>query len=336
MKVLLPRMSTGPGGVRRFSTEMVKEFTNLLGCDPSLVYLHPADWGNGWRHRTSMAVTAGRLMAYSTPEPTFACFHIGWNGRGTAPLVGFVHDLRGPKALDQTEGGGRAAMLRRVPPLQRSSIRSWDTVAVPSPHVADDVLFLWPKARVECIGEGIDHLPRPPAVRAENRRSIVVIGGAMPHKRTDLGLAAALSLSRRVGADRIWVLGQPSQSLVAAGRVERVVTDEDWSRALSEARVAIATSSYEGFGLAVGEAVHARVPVVYAKESRLDWVVGGAGLASDPNVASVADAGVALWGQPGRYTTMASEQSRRFTWRSTASRALRLLGYDAASIGSII
>lgn len=331
MKVLLPRMSTGPGGVRRFSTEMLREFTSLLGHDPTLVYLHPADWGTGWRDRTSAAVHAVRSMAYARPEPTFACFHIGWNGRGTAPLVGFVHDLRGPKGLELGQDRGRAALLRRVPILQRSSIRSWDIIAVPSPHVADDVQFLWPRARVECIGEGIDHLARPPMASAASRHSIVVVGGAMPHKRTDVGVAAARELRSRVDATRIWVLGELDPGRSAERGVQRVVTDEDWSRALSEARLAIAPTAYEGFGLGVGEAVHAGVPVVYAKDSGLDWVVGGAGLASDPGAASMADIGAAIWDQPERYIAKTFEQSQRFSWRSTASHALRLLGYDVGA-----
>ena len=328
MRVLLPRMSTGPGGVKRFSTEMVREFAGLLGRDPSLVHLHPADWGAGWRQRTSMAAHAVHSMAFARPEPTFACFHIGWNGRGTAPLVGFVHDLRGPRELDGGEDTGRAALLRRVPPLQRSSIRSWDTVAVPSPHVADDVQFLWPKARVECIGEGIDHLPRPPAGDRGNRNSIVVVGGAMLHKRTDLGLAAAIVLRDLVDATQIWVLGEPSSDLLTRSGAHRVVADEDWVQALSEARVAIAPTAYEGFGLAVGEAVHAGVPVVYARDSGLDWLVGGAGLAGDADTVALAEIGAEIWERSEWFAQMTCKQAEQFTWRSTASQALHLLGYD--------
>ena len=329
VKVLLPRMSTGPGGVKRFSEEMVRQFRELTQTEPTLVHLHPADWDGGSRARARKAWSALTLSCIRQREPTFACFHVGWKSPVTVPLVGFVHDLRGPLTGGK-QTVGRAELLRSVPRLQRISIRSWDVVCVPSPHVADDIAFLWPTATVECIGEGIDHLALAAPSDGSPRNSIVVIGGRMPHKRTDLGLEAARQVAMNAAVDRIFVIGEPS-GVQAAPDYTKVTSDDDWVAALARARVAIAPTAYEGFGLAVGEALHAGVPVVYAKGSGLDWVVGGAGLSTTPAEGHMAEAALSIWNNAASRVPQTEVQAQRFTWRNTATNALTLLGCSAAT-----
>jgi glycosyltransferase involved in cell wall biosynthesis len=327
MKVLLPRMSTGPGGVKRFTEEMVRQFRLLTQTEPTLVHLHPADWDGGSRTRVYEAWSALQLSSFRQREPTFACFPVGWKSPATDPLVGFVHDLRGPMAAVGSSAD-RSERLSAVPRLQRMSIRSWDVVCVPSPHVADDVAFLWPTATVECIGEGIDHLPCPP--REQSRDSLVVIGGRMPHKRTDLGLDVARKVAKQVAVDHIFVIGQPSDDRVGPD-FTTIASDDDWVAALAKARVAIAPSEYEGFGLAVGEALHAGVPVVYAEGSGLEWVVGHAGMATAPAEGNMSEAVLSIWSNGASRALQAKVQVQRFSWRNTAEKALGLLGCSIAS-----
>ncbi len=331
-------MSTGPGGVKRFCSEMVRQFKDSLDADPVLVHMHPADWGSERSTRFMTGIRTMSSIAIAERSPTFSCYPVGPKGLGTEPLVGFVHDLRGP--MVGFEGSGRSGLLRRVPKLQRLSIRSWDTVTVPSPHVADDVAFLWPNARVECIGEGIDHLGQSGLLSAASAKhelnDIVVIGGAMPHKRTDLGLASAARLAELVGAEKIWVLGATPGQLAPYGeRCQPVVSDEAWRHALARSRMAIAPSEYEGFGLAVGEAVHAGVPVIYGEGSGLGWVVGGAGVAAGLGIDSLVDMGQEVWRNCSAFRSASIAQSERFSWQQTANRALALLGCEVTGLGPI-
>lgn len=307
--LILPAPIEGWGGVQRFGACIRPALTSL---SPVWAYrLHPRPGGS----RLGALVAGARDLHAGHRRHRFdvviTTFH--WPPRLLpAPMVGMIHDLRRLNDRGMTSAAAR---------LQRAILSTWDLVLVPTDHVRDDVLVLAPGRRVVVIGEGTDHLDQyvaAPVVRDQ----LVVLGGGASHKRAELALGVAEAVVARLGV-RCVVLGlTPRPSGDGRICVLPSPSDEEVAAAHLAARVVVAPSRYEGFGLAVGEALRLGAPVVYATDGTLGSLVGAGGVAAPPTPSAMADAVAHAW----EHTEGLSAEARRavhdLTWEATAARIL--------------
>jgi alpha-1,3-rhamnosyl/mannosyltransferase len=104
------------------------------------------------------------------------------------------------------------------------------------------------------------------------------------------------------------------------------VPEEDLPGLTAGATVFVYPSLYEGFGLPLGQAMAAGVPVVTSNVSSMPEVAGDAGLLVDPHSpAELAAAMEKLLDSPGRRATLARNglaRARLFTWENCAVQSL--------------
>jgi len=251
-----------------------------------------------------------------------------------------VHDLA-PMILPDTFPAGAGAWLRRS---TKAAVRRADRVIAPSETTARDLREILgaPAERVRVVPEGVDARffgPWPDehvaAVRARHRlpdRYLASIGTIQPRKNLDVVLDAI---------ERLAAQGRETPPLVVAGRtgwmsedvVRRAkasrlvrflgeVPEEDLPVLYAGATLFVSPSSYEGFGLAVAEAMAAGAPVIAGAGSASDEVVGDAGVLVPPRdagaLASVIDA---LLGDDARRLALAAAgraRVSRYTWDAAA------------------
>ena len=153
-----------------------------------------------------------------------------------------------------------------------------------------------------------------------------------PRKNVDVVLDAMEALERRgraapplvVAGRRGWMSEDVVRRAQASPRVRWLgeVPEEDLPALYAGARVFVSPSSYEGFGLAVAEAMAAGVAVVAGAGSACDEVVGDAGVLVPPrDVEAVAAAIDALLGDDARRRGLAAAgraRAAQFTWDATA------------------
>lgn len=219
------------------------------------------------------------------------------------PLVVAVHD-----AVPWTHPGtltrrGAAFHRRMATRLAREAA----AVLVPTQAVAEELSARLPlrPGQVHVVGEGVaaSVAELPPDAEARRRRLDLPAGDYLlslatlePRKGLDVALAALARLPP--GAPPLLVVGQPGWGGVdplrraaelglAPGRVKVLgrLADPDLAVVLSGARLLLAPSRAEGFGLPVLEALAHGVPVVASDAPALVEVAGGAAVhvpAGDP------------------------------------------------------
>jgi len=226
--------------------------------------------------------------------------------RATVPFVLTIHDL----SLMVRPREHRLARLLEIPILVSAARRS-RVVIVPSEATArevDRVLHIRPTRIVV-----IPHAVRPDATRpAEGdvlgplglkpQRYVLSVGTIEPRKNhlrllaaferlhaldPDLRLVLVGSWGWRAGAFRDALARSPvREQVVLAGHV----SDGVLAALLQSCAVMAYSSTYEGFGFPVLEAMAVGVPVVTSAASSLPEVAGGAAVLVDPlDVGSIAD-----------------------------------------------
>lgn len=320
--LILPAPVDGPGGVQRFGSCLAPALASV--ADVWLYRLHPRP---GRSRAAALAAGARDLCAGHRRhrfDVVISTFH--WPPRvSSLPMVGVVHDLR-------RHGGGhsRSAAAR----VQRAILSTWDLVLVPTHHVRAEVMALCGHPRIVVVGEGTDHLDAH--ATPADRRLLVVLGGRSPHKRSELGLQAAEEAASRLGAEGVVLGASPRHPSGRRIRVLEAPSDQEIAAAHARARVVVAPSRYEGFGLAAGEALRLGAPVVFAADGTLAGLVQGGGLAAAPTVSAMADAVVEAWGRAETLSRGAREAVRALTWEATARRIIDEIGLlleDDASRG---
>ncbi|MFN2540321.1 MAG: glycosyltransferase [Mycobacteriales bacterium] len=308
LAVIVPAPTLQLGGVQRFATELVR----ALGAHADVVpfRVHPA----GGQSRVRAAIDGWSALRTAHRADRFdavlTTFH--WPARlWPVPTYGVVHDLRPWRQSPRWHP-------RLV--AQRLVCSTWQATLVPSAHVGEDVERLLGGPRVLEIGEGADHLPLVPAQHPRDR--IVVLGGRAAHKRVALGAAAAATAARRLGCGPPVVVGGAAQSLPAD--VERMTSpsDQELAALFARARVAVAATAYEGFGLAVAEALHAGVPVVWCRDSTLGALVGDGGVCAAPEVTALTEAVLRAWAHGAELVRAAQQAVSPHTWDATAQRVM--------------
>ena len=177
-----------------------------------------------------------------------------------------------PLALEAGLSAGEAAHLRA---REQSILAQMRRVLVTSPRTAATVteMFGVPSGRITAAPPGVDPAPRAPCVGEPPR--ILMVGGLIPRK----GYGAAIEAFRQI-AGLPWrcdIVGSRSadrdeaahvaEIIRAAGLSERVrllgsVSDADLSALYAGADLFLSTSEYEGYGMAVAEAVNRGLPIV--------------------------------------------------------------------------
>jgi Glycosyl transferases group 1 len=304
LAVLMPSQTAAPGGVQRFAAQLVPALDEH-GAEVfqyrSLAAL------SGWQR----IVSDHRRVVF---DALLSTFH--WPPRlSSLPTFGVIHDLRTcPRSFLAPSRVVRSAIAA-----------SWSTTFVPSSHVADSVNAVLGCHRAVAIGEGLDHLDRYQAGPPPRRSDIVVIAGRAPHKRGRLALDAATVASDALRIP-ITVLGAVDGGIPTNASILSRPDDATLARAYQSALVAVAASSYEGFGLAAGEALRAGTPVVYACDGTLAELVGSGGLGAQPTVAALSEAIVQAVSRSDELGRAARAAAAPYTWSVTAERVLRIIG----------
>lgn len=154
---------------------------------------------------------------------------------------------------------------------------------------------------------------------ADRRKNIEVLEQAMSrvhHKRP-----AVVCL--QVGPRRTsWRPRPPVPGMLAVGRID----EADLAAAYRCADALVLTSTYEGFGLPVVEAMQLGTPVICARTSSLPEVAGDAALWIDPasaaSVQGAIEAAVSSADTRNRLRKAGLVQAARFSWDATAARTL--------------
>jgi glycosyltransferase involved in cell wall biosynthesis len=319
--LVLPAQTRTLGGVQRFGEALAQALAARAETECFRVHAPPVEPRTVERRARALArgwLDLGRRHARQPFDGVFTTFHWPWRLLPSVPMVGFVHDLRafglaGPGARSRWSSG--ALVLRAI-------WRTWDRILVPSSHVARDVARLDPTFEPVVVGEGVDHLDAlRSSGRSPARDRLLILGGLAPHKRGNLALAVAARARHVLGCDVV-VLGASGSAPATGVRVVERYTDAELATFLEGGRVFVAPSQYEGFGLAVGEAMRFGVPVVYADDCPMQDLVGDGGLGARPNVSAMTEAIERLWERADAAGEQARAQVAGFTWARTAERIL--------------
>ncbi len=258
------------------------------------------------------------------------------------PGVVTVLDLA-PHLFPETFSRAAGLYLRRS---TESAVRRAARVIAISAHTAADVHehLGVPQDRIDVVPLGVDPRFREPvepsqvaAVRERlgvPERYLLSVGTIQPRKNVDVLLdavdrlaAAGRDVPRLVLVGRTgWMSDDVVARAAASPHVLHIgeVSAEDLPVLLAGADVFLSPSSYEGFGLAVAEAMAAGTAVIAGGGSATDEVVGDAGRLVPPrDVAALADALDALLGDDAARSRLAAsgrEHVAQLTWRATAER----------------
>lgn len=265
------------------------------------------------------------------------------------PLVATFHTLARVKA----ESGDAEPLAREA--AEARVIGCCDAICVSNPVEGDELVRLYdaPRERLELVPSGVDHAFFSPGDRAgaraalglDDRPTMLFVGRIQPLK----GLTVAVESLARLAdkRTRLVVVGGPSgadgpaelrrvqERIRALGVAERVQFVDpqphhmlsSWYRA---ADVVVVPSRSESFGLVALEAAACGVPVVASAVGGLRTLVvpGVTGMlveSRDPESFAAAIASVLT--DPVRAAAMgaaAAEESRRYSWSTTAARLRRL------------
>lgn len=325
LAVVMPAETEHLGGVQRFAQCLVPELEKLVDVVP--ISVHPS---SGVQRTASSRITSqvrglGRLrelISSAEVDAVLSTYHWPPAVSRRIPTVGYVHDLRGWGL--HGDALGSSPRIRLTSRALRRTWSTWAAVAVPSDHVARDVRRVSPATAVHVVPEGLDHLEPSAHINQERGTRALVLGGRAPHKRTQLGLDVADRLHRELGiesdvigvaecAGRPWVTTHPSPS------------DAELAELFHRAVVAVAPTGYEGFGLAVGEAMWFGLPVVYATDAHLGGLVADGGVAAQPTGADFVRGVREALRDRDRMGCAAAERARTCRWSDVATTLIGIV-----------
>ena len=259
--------------------------------------------------------------------------------RMRAPLVALVHH---PLALESGLPAARAAALRTT---EAAALARAAQVVVPSPHIAGILArdYGVDAARITAAPPGFDPRPPMPGVAKDDPPLILSVGLLHPRKGHDVLIRALAAV-----ADLPWqavIAGAPQDAAHAAdlrrlaadsglaGRVTLpgLVSEDALARLYARASVFALATRYEGYGIVLGEAMAAGLPVVATRAGAVpDTLPRGAGLLVPPDSPQAfADALRRVLGAPGLRARLAA---------GAAAAGAALPGWEttAATVGAVL
>lgn len=246
--------------------------------------------------------------------------------RASCPCVVTVHDVsfvRDPSLMGRKD---RTVFRLVVPRAVRGATR----VLTVSERTKADIVELYrvPPERIVVTPNGVDPAFAPPGGSVEGQSdalsqcSYVLSVGAIQPRKNQL---AALEAADAVGLSLVVVGPEKDASLAAelrqrGARLEGYVETERLAELYRGAACLVQSSTYEGFGLPVLEAMASGTPVVAVPDPALREVAGEAAVFVDE--AELADGIRRAVADRGRYAAAGIERARAFSWRAAAERTL--------------
>ncbi|MBK8975537.1 MAG: glycosyltransferase family 4 protein [Planctomycetes bacterium] len=257
------------------------------------------------------------------------------------PAVVTVHDLA-YHVMPETFGLASRLFLRRA---TRDAVRRSACIVVPSLATAADVARFHPdcQARVHVVYHGID-APAPvaperlAAVRtrlALPERYVLHVGTIQQRKNVDVLVRAVRAARTELPDLRVVLAGRRgwrSEAAFAEIAADDTahwlgeVAQDDLQALYAGATLFGSPSGYEGFGLAVADALAAGVPTLAAAAGSLPELCGDAAVLLPPADVSVwSRAIIELVGDPARRARLAQsgrQRANEFTWERAAADTL--------------
>jgi glycosyltransferase involved in cell wall biosynthesis len=252
--------------------------------------------------------------------------------RSRTPIIALVHQ---PLALDPGLNTKQSDTFRET---ERAALAAAARVVVTSEATARIVIADYgvPSQRISVVRPGNDPVPPAPGSNDGVVR-LLSVGSVVPVKGYDLLIAALATL-----ADMPWRLtiagdrtrnpaaaAQLDADIAACGLGDRVavlgaVTPEGIIELYLSSDIFVLASRFEGYGMALAEAIAHGLPVVSTKAGAIpDTVPGGTGLLVPPDdVAALAQALCRLIGDPAERRRLASNArataAQLPTWQDSA------------------
>ena len=288
----------------------------------------------------------GRVLRHLRPD----VYHDTKNalpfGLSCASVV-TVHDLA-YYAVPQTFPWASRTFLRLA---TRHAVHRAEHIVVPSLATAADVARWFPRAaaRTTCAPHGIDPFARPGDAELQAARQrlqlperfVLHVGTIQARKNVDLVVAGVRQLRQRGLPHRVVLVGR--RGWQAERALQEIARDDtalwlphlpaaDLRACYALAEAFVSPSAYEGFGLAVADALAAGLPTVIADVSSLPELCGAAAVRlPELSTAAVADGLAAVLTDARRREDLAAAARRiagQFSWQNSAS--LHLRAYRAA------
>lgn len=257
--------------------------------------------------------------------------------RPGAPAVVTVHDLAYHTVPD-TFGFASRAFLRWA---TADAVRRAAAIVVPSQATADDLQRFHPRSRgrVHVVPHGIDQAPvvtneRLQAVRQRlglPTKFVLHVGTVQARKNVHLVVDGVRQLRTRLPELRAVLVGR--RGWLAAKALAAIEADDtalwlphlpadDLAAVYALADAFVSPSAYEGFGLAVADALAAGVPTIVSNVSSLPELCGDAALRlPELTVDAVADALASVLLEPTNSARLAAAGRQRalgFRWFDAA------------------
>jgi glycosyltransferase involved in cell wall biosynthesis len=236
--------------------------------------------------------------------------------RCPCPAVVTVHDLsfaRDPELMSRKD---RLVFRQIVPRAVRKAAR----VLTVSERTKGDLVELYgiPAERVVVTPNGVDPAFSP----GSGPRDYVLAVGAIQARKNQL---AALSAAEAAGLPLV-VVGPTKDAALEAelrargARLEGYVPPERLAELYRGAACLVQSSTFEGFGLPVLEAMASGTPVVAVSDPALREVAGEAAVVVDER--ELADGIRRALAERERLVAAGLERARAFSWRTSAEQTL--------------